>query len=281
MSDRQAWRFTGMLNKVPEVTLAFWVTKIMSTTVGETGSDYLAIHVGIGTLITDAIMLTLLVISLILQLRAREYVPWRYWLTVVLVSVVGTEITDFLSDKLGVSLYWSTGVFAVVLGATFVIWYAIEHTLSIHTIVTRRRELFYWTAILFTFALGTAAGDLATEALQLGFRVGVIVFGALIVMTTLAYYRGANPVLTFWIAYVLTRPLGASVGDLLSQAHIDGGLGLGTISTSAVFLATIIVLVTWLSFSANGQAAAAKVDHWGPRLGNRIARSRGRQSHPD
>ena len=126
-----------MLNKVPEVTLAFWVIKIMSTTVGETGADYLAVHVGLGVAITDGVTAALLVVSLLLQLRAKEYVPWKYWLTVVLVSVVGTQITDFLTDRLDISLYVSTGVFAAALAATFAIWYAIERTLSIHTIVTR------------------------------------------------------------------------------------------------------------------------------------------------
>ena len=180
MMDLDNRRLAGMLNKVPEVTLAFWVIKIMSTTVGETGADYLAVHVGLGTAVTDGIMAVLLIVSLLLQLRARQYVPWRYWLTVVLVSVVGTQITDALTDGFEVSLYLSTAVFAVALALTFAIWFAIERTLSIHTIVTTRRELFYWTAILFTFALGTAAGDLATEELQLGFRLGVVIFSALI-----------------------------------------------------------------------------------------------------
>src|ERR1700724_2137010 len=193
-------RARNMLNKVPEVTLAFWVIKIMSTTVGETGADYLAVHVGLGTAITDGITLTLLVASLLMQLRARQYVPWRYWLAVVLVSVVGTQITDFLTDKMDISLYVSTIVFAIALAVTFAVWYAVERTLSIHTIFTRRRELFYWTAILFTFALGTAAGDLATEALQLGFRLGVVLFGAFIAITALTYFYGANAILTFWIA---------------------------------------------------------------------------------
>ena len=236
-----------MLNKVPQVTLAFWVIKIMSTTVGETGADYLAVHVGLGALSTDAIMATLLIASLLIQLRSKQYVPWIYWLTVVLVSVVGTQITDALTDGMEVSLYASTSVFAVLLAATFAIWYACERTLSIHTIVTTWRELFYWTAILFTFALGTAAGDLATEALGLGFNVGVLVFGAMITVIYGAYRFGANAVLTFWLAYILTRPLGASLGDLLSQAREYGGLGLGTIVTSAVFLAVIVALVAMLS----------------------------------
>lgn len=241
---------TGMLNKVPEVTLIFWIIKIMSTTVGETGADYLAVHVGLGTGLTGGIMAMLLGGALLLQLRARAYVPWIYWLTVVLVSVVGTQITDALTDGLNVSLYVSTTVFAVALAAIFATWYAAERTLSIHTIVTSRREVFYWTAILFTFALGTAAGDLATEALQLGFQLGVLVFGGLIALVTLAYYRGANPILTFWVAYVLTRPLGASLGDFLSQAQQYGGLGLGTITTSAVFLVVIVALVAMVSVTA-------------------------------
>ena len=240
-----------MLNKVPQITLAFWAIKIMSTTVGETGADYLAVHVGLGAAVTGAIMASLLIAALALQLRSRQYVPWVYWLTVVLVSVVGTQITDALTDGLGVSLYTSTAVFAVLLAATFAAWYAREGTLSIHTIVTSRRELFYWTAILFTFALGTAAGDLATEALGLGFTVGVAIFGALIAIIYGAFRLGANPVLTFWLAYILTRPLGASLGDLLSQARTYGGVGLGTVTTSVAFLAVIVALVTLLSVGPN------------------------------
>jgi uncharacterized membrane-anchored protein len=221
--------------------------KILSTTVGETGADYLAVHVGLGTAVTGALMLALLVLALLRQLNATRYVPSTYWLTVVLVSIVGTQITDALTDTLGVSLYVSTAVFAIALATTFLLWYRCERTLSIHTIVTHRRELFYWAAILLTFALGTAAGDLATEALGLGFRLGVVVFGALIGITALAYYLGGNAVLTFWVAYILTRPLGASLGDLLSQASEYGGVGLGTVRTSIAFLAVIIALVAWQS----------------------------------
>jgi uncharacterized membrane-anchored protein len=238
VNDLAAIGPTGMLNKVPEVTLAFWIIKIMSTTVGETGADYLAVHVGLASLLLAA---------LLVQLQMRRYVPWIYWLTVVLVSVVGTQITDALTDRLDVSLYVSTAVFAAMLGTTFALWYAIERTLSIHTIVTTRRELFYWAAILFTFALGTAAGDLATEALGLGFNLGVVLCGALIAVIAIAYYLGANAVLTFWLAYILTRPLGASLGDLLSQAREYGGLGLGTIYTSLFFLTVIIGLVAFVS----------------------------------
>jgi uncharacterized membrane-anchored protein len=241
-----------MPNRVPEVTLAFWVIKIMSTTVGETGADYLAVHVGLGTVLTDAIMGSLLAAALALQMHKRRYVPWIYWLTVVLISVVGTQITDALTDGLGISLYVSTAAFTVILATIFGVWYAVERTLSIRTIVTTRREQFYWLAILFTFALGTAAGDLATEAFGLGFNLGVIIFAALIATIALAYYVGANPVLTFWLAYILTRPLGASLGDLLSQAKDYGGLGLGTVYTSLAFLVVITGLVVFISIGANG-----------------------------
>ena len=237
-----------MFNKVPEVTLAFWVIKIMSTTVGETGADYLAVHVGLGTGLTGAVMASLLVAVLLLQLWTRRYVPWIYWLTVVLVSVVGTQITDALTDGLEISLYASTAAFAAALAAIFAIWYRTERTLSIRSIVTTRRELFYWAAILFTFALGTAAGDLATEAIGLGFNLGTLVFGALIAVIGAAYALGVNSVLTFWLAYILTRPLGASLGDLMSQARGYGGLGFGTSYTSLGFLAVIVALVIYVSF---------------------------------
>ncbi len=247
---------SAMLNKVPAVTIAFWIIKIMSTTVGETGADYLVVHVGLGTVFTDVLMATLLAAALVLQLRSAVYVPWIYWLTVVLVSVVGTQITDFLTDKLEVSLYLSTTVFAVLLAAIFATWYGIERTLSIRAIVTRRRELFYWAAVLCTFALGTAAGDLATEALNLGFDRGVIVFGLLIAVIAVAFSLGVNAVLTFWLAYILTRPLGASLGDLLSQSQANGGVGLGTIVTSVVFLLVISIMVFRLSVSQGRHQAS-------------------------
>jgi len=247
-------RLTTMLNKVPEVTIIFWIIKIMSTTVGETGADYLAVHVGLGASLTMGIMVSLLIIALMIQFATRRYTPWIYWLTVVLVSIVGTQITDFLTDTLEISLYTSTVVFAVILAAIFLVWYAIERTLSIRSIVTARREVFYWTAILFTFALGTAAGDLATEALGLGFNVGVIVFGILIAVAAGAFYLGINAILTFWIAYILTRPLGASLGDLLSQSRDYGGLGLGTITTSIAFLVVIVTLVGLLTVRRSSEA---------------------------
>jgi uncharacterized membrane-anchored protein len=244
MNLKQTLSRSEWLNKVPEVTLCFWIIKIMSTTVGETIADYLTVDVGLGAAITGSVMAALLAIAVSMQLRAKKHVPWIYWLTVVLVSIVGTQITDVLTDKMGISLYLSTATFAVALAIIFGLWYRVEKTLSIHTIFSLRRELFYWGAILCTFALGTAAGDLATEAVGLGFQTGVIVFSALIAATWASFrFFGANAVLTFWIGYILTRPLGASLGDLLSQVQDYGGLGLGAKLTSAIFLVVIVCLV--------------------------------------
>src|SRR5260221_2180487 len=218
-----------MLNKVPDVTLAFWVIKIMSTTVGETGADYLAVHVGLGTAMTSAITVSLLLAALLVQLQMRRYVPWIYWLTVVLVSIVGTQITDALTDRLEISLYTSTAAFAATLAATFAIWYLSERTLSIHTIFTTRRELFYWAAILFTFAMGTSVGDLLAERLDLGYGQAAVVFAAMIgVVALLHYVAKMDAILSFWIAYILTRPLGASMGDFVAKPVIASVLGWGT-----------------------------------------------------
>lgn len=256
MSQYSGFGARRLLNKVPEVTAIFWLIKILSTTVGETGADYLAVHVGLGASLTAICMTGLLIAALLLQLTRHAYVPWIYWLTVVLVSIVGTQLTDLLTDKLEISLYVSTAAFSCALAATFAAWYRAERTLSIRSIATTPRELFYWTAILFTFALGTAAGDLATEALGLGFQLGVVAFGMLIAAVMTAYQFGANPVLTFWFAYILTRPLGASLGDLLSQSHEYGGLGLGTIQTSIAFLTVIVGLVAWVTFEGDGTRRA-------------------------
>ncbi len=237
-----------MLNKVPEVTLYFWIIKIMATTVGETGADFLNFNLHFGLTGTSLIMAGLLAVFLYMQLRARRYVPWLYWVNIVLISIVGTLITDSLVDNLGVTLGTITTVFSVTLLATFAFWYASEKTLSIHTVFTTRRELFYWATILSTFALGTAAGDLVAETMKIGYAHSALMFGALIAAITTAYYGfKANAVLSFWIAYVLTRPLGASCGDWLSQPVKNGGLGLDTVTTNLIFLVTILGLVVFLS----------------------------------
>jgi len=251
-------RSRSWLTKVPAITATFWVIKILSTTIGETFADYLSVNVGLGPAVTDAAMFAVLAAALIVQLRTRKCVPWIYWLCVVLVSIVGTQITDFFTDILGVSLYLSTAVFTMTLAAVFLIWYRQEGTLAITSIDTPRREGFYWAAILTTFALGTAAGDLATEALSLGFRNGVMIFGGLIAITWLANRAGASQVATFWIAYILTRPLGASLGDLLTQDKEFGGLALGASLTSLLFFAVIIILVAREQVLATRHGVAVK-----------------------
>ncbi|MGZ4571672.1 MAG: COG4705 family protein [Blastococcus sp.] len=249
-----------LLNKVPEVTIWFWVIKILATTVGETAADFLATNVGLGLVGTTVVMSLVFVVVLAVQFRTPRYVPGVYWLTVVLISVVGTLVTDNLTDGLGVPLVASTVVFAVTLAVTFTAWWARERTLSIHTIVTGRREALYWLAILFTFALGTAAGDLVDEQFGLGYWTTALLVAALIAAITVSHlvFR-AGAVLSFWLAYILTRPLGASLGDGFSQARSDGGLGLGTTITSAGFLVVILAVVTYLAASRRDQAPAVEL----------------------
>jgi uncharacterized membrane-anchored protein len=237
-----------MLNKVPEVTVFFWVIKVLATTVGETAADFLNDHVGLGLTGTTLVMSVGLAAALCVQFRSRRYIPSIYWTAVVLISVVGTLATDNLVDNFGVPLVVTTAVFSVALLATFAVWYNKERTLSIHTIFTTRREAFYWLAILFTFSLGTAAGDLLAEQLNVGYWISAVLFGGLIAAVAVAHFRfRINAVLAFWLAYILTRPLGASIGDYLSQPRSDGGLGLGTTGTSALFVVAILGLVVYLT----------------------------------
>jgi uncharacterized membrane-anchored protein len=239
-----------MLNKVPEITLYFWVIKIFCTTVGETAADLLNENLGLGLTNTTYIMAAALIAVLVFQFRSRKYVPGIYWLAVVLISVVGTLFSDNLVDNLGVELQTTTIAFSVILACVFGAWYWSERTLSVHTIVTTRREAFYWLAILFTFALGTSAGDLVAEKLELGFLPSVGIFAGAIAIVAVAHLRfRLNAILAFWLAYILTRPLGASIGDYLSQPVEETGLGLGTILTSVIFLTTILVLVVYLTIT--------------------------------
>jgi uncharacterized membrane-anchored protein len=237
----------GMLSKVPEVTIYFWLIKVLCTTVGETASDFLNVNLGMGLTGTSIAMGICLLAVLYFQFRANKYIPGIYWLAVVLISIFGTLITDNLTDSLGVPLEVSTVTFTIALLFTFTSWFAVERTLSIHSILTRRRESFYWLAILFTFALGTGAGDLMAESLGLGYLVTGIIVCAVISTITIAWRLGLDAVLAFWIVYILTRPLGASLGDYLSQSHVNGGLGLGASVTSAIFLVAILAVVMHLT----------------------------------
>ena len=249
-----------MLSKVPEVTIFFWIIKILCTTVGETAADYLNTVLKLGLTGTTLVMGVLLAAVLVWQFRLRRYVPGVYWLAVVLVSVVGTLITDNLVNNFGISLWTTTIVFAAALAAVFFAWYRSERTLSIHSILTSRREMFYWLAVLFTFALGTAAGDLVAEGLNLGYWKSALLFAGLIGLTSLAHvYLRLGGILAFWTAYILTRPLGASIGDFMSQDKDVGGLALGTMGTSAIFMAAILAVVVYLSVTRKDQIQAPEL----------------------
>ncbi|NEB73654.1 hypothetical protein G3I40_00095 [Streptomyces sp. SID14478] len=250
----------GRWNKVPQITLYFWIIKVLCTTVGETAADLLASKAGLGLTGVSLLMSALLAVVLVAQFRTRAYRAPVYWLAVALISVVGTLISDNLTDNMGVPLELSTAVFAVLLAAVFLIWYAREKTLSIHSIDTTSREAFYWLAVLFTFALGTAAGDLVAERMGLGYLTSLAVFAAVIGAVAIAHFTlGFDAVWRFWIAYILTRPLGASTGDWLSQPTADDGLGLGTVVTSVLFLAVILALVVYLAVTRKDTTPAAQV----------------------
>jgi uncharacterized membrane-anchored protein len=235
-----------LLSKVPEVTVLFWVTKVLTTGMGETASDFLVrridpfVAVGLGAVA--------FVVAMALQLRARRYVPWTYWLAVSMVSVFGTMAADVVHIALGVPYAVSTVVFAVVLAAVFVVWYRTEGTLSIHSIRTRRRELFYWLTVLTTFALGTAAGDLTASTMDLGYFASGVLFAVVIAVPAVAHRRlGLNAITAFWFAYIVTRPLGASFADWLGVPHSRRGLDLGTGPVTLTLALVIAVLVGYLT----------------------------------
>ena len=245
-----AKQYKNWLVKVPEVTAFFWIIKVLATTVGETFADYLNVTLGFGLNGTTLVTIVALVVALIFQFKSTKYRPSLYWLVVVLISITGTLFTDNLTDNVGVSLITSSVIFSIMLAIVFIVWHRTEASLAIHSIYTPRREAFYWGAILFTFALGTATGDLFAERLGLGYGLSLIIFAAVILIIALAWKsKFLNPVLAFWAIYVLTRPLGASIGDLLSQSKKDGGIGLGTTTTSAIFLTIILGLVIYLTRS--------------------------------
>lgn len=239
-----------ILSKVPEITLFFWIIKVMGTTIGETAADFLSTNLHLGLTVTSVLMGVLLLVSLFVQVRYKKYVPWIYWLTVVLISIAGTLASDYLVDILAIPLWATTILFGIALLATFIVWYLSEKTLSIHSILTRKRELFYWAAILFTFALGTSAGDLMAEGLHLGYALSALVFAGAIGAVLIGFYLfKLNAILSFWMAYILTRPLGASCGDLLTQPGANGGLGLSNGVINIIYLSSILILVIYLTIS--------------------------------
>jgi len=242
-----------LYNRVPRVTAAFWIIKLLAVTVGETAADYLAVNLGLGLSVTSWIMVGVLAVTLFVQFAQKRYVPCAYWLAVVMISIVGTLVSDNLVDTFHVKLWTTTILIAIILALAFWTWHWTERTLSIHTIFTTRREVFYWIAILFTFALGTSAGDWVAEGIGLGYVQTGLIFAAIIGVISIAYFLGLlNSLLAFWLAYIFTRPVGASFGDLLSQPHEYGGLGFGTIGTSLMFLCAIATVVLYMSATHRG-----------------------------
>lgn len=251
---------TTMLNKVPEITIYFWIIKVLCTTVGESFADYINATLGFGLTNTTLVFSAALIVTMIAQFRLRRYHPAVYWLAVVLISVVGTLLTDNLTDGQGVPLWISTTAFAVLLAVVFGIWYVRERTLSIHAITTTSREAYYWLTVLVSFALGTAAGDWTLDLTGWGPGPSVLLPAGLILAVVAAWKLGAGPVLTFWLAYILTRPLGANLGDFLASSHADGGLGLGTLGTSVLFLGTILVIVAYLTVTHKDETKSTADD---------------------
>ncbi|OIJ96268.1 hypothetical protein [Streptomyces monashensis] len=263
-----------MLNKVPEVTVWFWVIKILCTTVGESFADWINMKLGVGLVNTAWIFTAVFVVVLAVQLRLKRYVPFPYWLTVVVVSVTGTLYTDILTDQLNVPLWISSAVFSVLLAVVFGVWWARERTLSIHSVTTLPRESFYWLAVLVTFALGTATGDWTLELTGWSPGVSVLLPLGLIAAITLLWKFGANPVLSFWLAYILTRPLGANIGDWLASPKVaqnpgdPTGLDLGTFTTSLIFLGLILATVIYLTVTRSDVTETHEATHAAPATSN-------------
>jgi len=254
---------TGLMNKVPQITLCFWIIKMMATTVGESTADFLSARLGLGPTGTFLLMGDLLIVALTGQLLSGSYGPWVYWLVVVLMSVVASLFTANITDHLSIPLEMSTVAFMMALALTFAVWRAMEKKLSIRSIFTVRQEAFYWTAVFLTFALGTVAADYFSENLGLDYVHATLLCGAAIAAVALAHrFLKLNAILAFWIAYILTRPFGASFGDLLSQSASHGGLGLGVRYTNAIFFAVIVLLIAYLT--AVGRRATAAADQDSP-----------------
>lgn len=249
-----------LLLRVPEVTFIFWVIKVLSTTVGETGADFLAFDLGYGMPKVALLMSALMALLLFFQFsKIKRYLPVNYWSIVILMSIVGTLITDLLVDDFGVSLVTLSVFFTITMIAGFVIWYANEKSLSIHSIDTAKREVYYWIIILLAFALGTGVGDLISENLSMGYGVALLLFAGAIAVTAFGYYvLKINSVLTFWLGFILTRPLGASLGDFLTKSTTDGGLGVGMVTVNAAFFFVIVGLVAYLGITHQSAISSDK-----------------------
>ena len=236
-----------LLRKVPEVTAIFWIAKLLTTAMGEAISDFFAN--AYNPYLVVVLAAAILAITLVVQFRAKKYIPWVYWITVSMVAVFGTMAADVLHKQFGVAYSVTTPFFALSLGIIFAVWYKVEKTLSIHSIYTTRREIFYWLTVMATFALGTAAGDWTAYTLGLGYFTSALVFAAMMLIPIAGYRLKFNTVFTFWLAYIITRPLGASLADWFGKPVSVSGLGYGDGTVSLILAVLIIACVYYMTYS--------------------------------
>jgi uncharacterized membrane-anchored protein len=261
--------------KVPEITVLFWILKLLTTAGGEAFSDYLALH---GHPVAAVVEFSIFVVAVWLQFRTRRYVAAAYWFLALAIAIFGTGVADAMHLIVGIPYGGTTALWAVVLAAIFWLWHRSERTLSIHSITTRRRELYYWAVVFATFALGTALGDFTAYVLHFGYLASGVIFAVVIMIPFVAWRLGANAVLSFWAAYVVTRPLGASFADYLSKSHALRGLNYGDLPVAAAIIGALAVLVAYTAIARNDiqqpARAAAPPDH------SRDAPARGRGMTP-
>ncbi|MFM2485952.1 COG4705 family protein [Celerinatantimonas yamalensis] len=258
LNQAKATQTQSLLSKVPEVTLYFWIVKVLTTAMGESTSDYLVYH--FNPYLAVILGAFGFAVALVIQFRARRYVAWIYWLLVVTVSIFGTMAADVVHIVLGVPYVASVCFFALSLAILFILWQRVEGTLSIHSIYTPRREFFYWAVVLATFALGTATGDWTAMSLHLGYLGSGLLFTGLFLLPGLLFWaRGLNGIAAFWSTYVMTRPFGASFADWMGKPHAAHDLGYGSGVVSLALTALIIIFVGYLSMSKKDSPAAGKL----------------------
>ncbi len=250
-----------LVNRVATLGVLFWVIKIVSTTVGETAADYVSVNLNVGLVTTAILMGVITVVAIFWAFRQKKYFPPAYWLLIVMMSIEGTLITDLLVDQLGVSLLVLDVGFTVAMGLLFYFWYKKENNLSIHSINNDKRETFYWLIVLTTFALGTGVGDTVSEYLNFGYLHSLILFGSIFILSgILYYYKLMSGVLAFWIAFIVTRPIGASLGDLLIQPPKEGGFGISVVVINIIFFAVIIASVLYLTINQENRSTKVSID---------------------
>lgn len=238
------------MNKLPEITLLFWIMKICATTLGETAGDLLSMTLHVGYAVSSMILIGLFFVTVVFQLFSKSYHPLLYWLVILSTSTAGTTMSDFMDRTLGLGYAKGSLILVSILVAIFALWKYSERSLSVDHIKTFKGEAFYWTAILFSNTLGTALGDFLADDSGLGFAGGALLIGALLVVIILAkFFTRISSILLFWLAFVLTRPFGATLGDVLTKSHDKGGLDFGTIGSSAILASVLLVLMVYATLS--------------------------------